>query len=122
MSRIDWLGEYDPSVHHTRSEHARVRSLLGALLAVEWEEWDDRHFMPLRVGEFQGPWCPMCQAEVNNVFPGDQKHADKCSTDQALKAIGLPDQASRDAARVAVGQRLRTLLALGVTGEGMVKR
>jgi hypothetical protein len=87
--------------------------LVEALLRVEWEWWHDgRHGVlqdaehsPYRMQEFQGPWCPCCEAEVGNSKPQDQKHARDCALDAALTAAGLPDQTSRDAARKAIAER-----------------
>lgn len=79
---------------------AAAPALVRALLAAEWypENWSvGPTDSPTR--EFQGPWCPVCEAEVGNPFPGDRKHQPDCTTELALKAAGLPDQASRDAAR-----------------------
>ena len=86
---------------------ALVDQLRDALLEVEWEWWHDgRHgelhtadTSPYKVQEFQGPWCPCCEAEVGNKFPADQKHSSRCRLDKALTACGLPDQKSRDKAR-----------------------
>lgn len=77
---------------------AAAPALVRALLAVEWAEYeysvdDGDGYMDSITRE----QCPAC---------GDrQVHEATCSLDAALKAAGLPDQASRDAARTEIARR-----------------
>jgi hypothetical protein len=57
-----------------------------ALLAVEW-----------------GPRCPWCD-ERGVAYRRPRRHTDGCPIDAALTAAGLPDQASRDAARAEIAK------------------
>lgn len=70
-----------------------VDTLVQALLAVEWAQ---RKMTSFAGGVLDA--CPACGRfrwpdEGHNSQPG------KCPLDEALTAVGLPDQASRDEAR-----------------------
>lgn len=62
-----------------------------ALLAVEWLT--------------DAPWCSRCKASRHDDYYGADlgKHEPDCTLDAALTKAGLPDQASRDAARKKLG-------------------
>lgn len=63
------------------------KSLVRALLTVEWHIVDDPDEREKCCKQ-----CPACDTYMANHMPA-------CPVDAALTASGLPDQASRDAAR-----------------------
>jgi hypothetical protein len=73
------------------AEVRRLRAVLGqnvrALLEHEWD------------GDDRPDWCRGCGVDM------DSEHHDDCDTHTALIAAGLPDQASRDAARAEIAKR-----------------
>jgi hypothetical protein len=72
---------------------AAAPDMCRALLAIEWQG-----------GEFCAYQCPRCrvfECSDDPTFHG--KHIEDCALDAALTKAGLPDQASRDAARKEIG-------------------
>ena len=67
---------------------------MRALLAVEWV-----------CSPSCDAFCPGCDAD--NTANLNPQHRAGCSTDAALTAAGLPDQASRDEARREIAERGR---------------
>lgn len=70
---------------------AAAPDMCRALLAVEWIDYDEH--------------CPFCRAERGvSAVPGRRPVVhESCWVDVALTKAGLPDQASRDAARKELG-------------------
>ena len=74
---------------------AAAPDMCRALLAAEWAascpECDSLHRIC--------PWCKDADPSEGAVHPDESGHHDDCGLDAALTKAGLPDQASRDAAR-----------------------
>lgn len=102
---VDVIVESDSGVHPPPTlEQAKfiaaAPEMARVLLALEWSA-----SIPQFVDDGDGyrdemegdPRCPCCRMTVRARFVG--AHADGCNLDAVLVAIGLPDQASRNAAR-----------------------
>lgn len=72
---------------------AAAPDICRALLAVEWSERPTMGKNRLR--------CPSCGCSLRSL--GGDGHDPSCLIDAALTKAGLPDQASRDAARKELG-------------------
>lgn len=100
-----FVGGYNMSIDDDESRArlaASAPQLVRALLAVEWDGGDQN-------AESVCPDCAAPKYPYMAVSAGygelPRKHRSGCALDSALTAAGLPDQASRDAARSELAKR-----------------
>lgn len=90
-SRLVTIGEHDEAVSIAELA-AKAPALARLLLKLEWRP-DDK--------SSGGPdWCVVCEKGWSE----ENAHAHSCELDALLTELGLPDAASRDAARKLIAE------------------